>query len=144
MNGEFESILPKGCCYFCCHCVCHFVFRKTFYQKKGGGLGESLSPDLVPTAAPTHTPTPRPSFDGASTSAPSFDSADCKDDEQFKFKNKKKKTCKKWIARLAKNESTLAKNYKKIKKLCKKKWEGKHIFEYCQETCAKVGSGPCA
>lgn len=124
---NFDGITANEACCFC-----------------GGGLGESLSPDLVPTAAPTHTPTPRPSFDEASTSAPSFDSADCKDDEQFKFKNKNKKSCKKWIARLAKTESKLAKNFKKIEKLCKKKWEGKHIFEYCQETCAKVGLGPCA
>jgi len=61
------------------------------------------------------------------------DEFECVDDPTF---NKKKKTC---AQRLQKEGL----KRKKIKKRCKQKWKGTKVFDWCPESCALVGLGPC-
>jgi len=87
-----------------------------------------------PTFKPTFTPTFKPTFNP--TFKPTVDDS-CKDDASFKFKNKKKKTCEKWVAKGSE---------KKIKKKCRKKVDnsgGKRVWDFCPATCRIVSKGPC-
>ena len=92
------------------------------------------SPTSSPTEPPTRSPTKSPT--ASPTSATSFTtSPGCSDDPSFRFKNSRKKTCAKWVAK--------GKN-KKIKKKCKRKWKKRRVYEYCPETCRLVGLGSCS
>merc|ERR1712241_866774 len=96
----------------------------------------SLSPSYSPTtveptnapttSAPTESPTPKPTTD---------DDDGCEDsDESFKWNKSKTKNCK-WLSRQSDS---------KLEKLCKKKKEGKKVYDWCPKTCSKVGKGSCA
>mmetsp|Transcript_8625 Transcript_8625/g.16696 ORF Transcript_8625/g.16696 Transcript_8625/m.16696 type:complete len:548 (-) Transcript_8625:161-1804(-) len=93
------------------------------------------TPTRNPTRSPTRSPTATPTADV--TSDLSSSSTDgCTDDPNFRFKNSRKKTCAKWVARG---------NKKKIKKKCKKTWKKRKVYEYCPATCgSKANLGGCA
>ena len=60
----------------------------------------------------------------------------CVDNADFRYKNKRKKTCAKWVKKGS---------AKKIKKKCRKKWQGRKIHHWCPKTCGKkAGLGRCA
>ena len=62
-----------------------------------------------------------------------IDGPSCEESETFKFQGKNKKKCKKVTKGTAKN----------IKKKCRKKQYVTKVFDWCQETCGKVGLGQC-
>jgi hypothetical protein len=57
------------------------------------------------------------------------------DSTDFRYKNKKKKGCR-WVRK--------GKKKKRIKKKCKKMWDGELLSYYCSKSCGEVGLGPCA
>jgi len=60
----------------------------------------------------------------------------CVDDESFRYKNRPKQTCKKYLK---------SKNTDKVKRRCKKMWRGKKVHKWCPKTCGeKGGIGACA
>lgn len=62
-------------------------------------------------------------------------SYECEDDAAFRYKMKRNRKCS-WVGRGT---------TKKVRKKCKKKFNGKKLYEYCAQTCgAKVGLGDCA
>lgn len=74
------------------------------------------------------------SITASPTSSPTESPDSCVDDPEFRYKNKRKWTCKNYV-----KGST-----RKIKKKCKKRWtNGKRIYDFCQETCGRVGLGVC-
>jgi len=103
------------------------------------------SPTALPTVAPTDSPIPSPTTSPTSspTAAPVSDTPSpttapvvCKDDPKFKFKNKKKWNCNKYLK---------GRNARKIKKKCNKKWKKNFVHESCPETCGKkAGVGKCS
>merc|ERR1711862_1078394 len=100
-------------------------------------MGPTANPTPYPTTAnPTPYPTttnPTSSPTAAVTAAPSMAPADCEDDENFRYKNKKNKNCK-WVGKGVE---------KKVKSKCKKKHDEIPVYEWCPTTCGKVGLGEC-
>ncbi|VEU38969.1 unnamed protein product [Pseudo-nitzschia multistriata] len=105
----------------------------------------------TPTSAPTRGATPTQAPTSATTSSTT---SGCVDDEDFRFKNKKKKSyfrfknkkkksCEKWVAKNA-NKLHKKKFVRAMKKKCRKKFKNKHVWDYCPKTCALVGLGDCA
>lgn len=92
-------------------------------------------PTPVPTERPTTVP---PTF--PPTSPPT--QLVCKDDKSFTFKNKPKKTCKKWVGKF-KKKLHKRKLYKKTQRRCKLRYRKKNVWDYCPVTCALVDRGPC-
>jgi len=81
---------------------------------------------MQPSSEPSDAPTEFPS--GVPTES-------CIDNADFRFKNKKKLTCAKFL----KGKS------KKVKKKCNKKWKKIKVYDWCPETCGeKAGVGRCA
>uniref|UniRef100_A0A7S4EL53 Peptidase M11 gametolysin domain-containing protein n=2 Tax=Pseudo-nitzschia australis TaxID=44445 RepID=A0A7S4EL53_9STRA len=106
----------------------------------------SVSPPTttIPTSATTYYPTSYPTSYPTyyPTYYPTSGDDQCVDDPNYKYKNDKKKTCKKWVA---KGTSKLNKKKKrKLKKKCKKKWKKQRVWDSCPATCALVNLGPCA
>jgi len=97
----------------------------------------TVNPTPYPTTAnPTSSPTtanPTSSPTAAVTAAPSMAPADCEDDKDFKYKNKKNKNCN-WVGKGVE---------KKVKRKCKKKHDEIPVYEWCPTTCGKVGLGEC-
>jgi hypothetical protein len=87
------------------------------------------APTTAPTAAPTNVPTLSPT-----TSPTASPTGSCEDSEEFFYKEKENKTCE-WVGKGKR---------KAVRKKCKKKWDTMKVFEWCPETCAEVGMGPCA
>jgi hypothetical protein len=86
----------------------------------------SSSPTTGLTAAPTSAPTANP------TANPTVPPPVCHDDNSFRWKNKKKLNCKRFI------------RGKKANKRCKLKWAGISVSEWCAHSCgSKVGLGAC-
>ena len=78
---------------------------------------------------------PNPPSEDDDDEATSFPTASCVDDPGFKFQNKNKKTCLKWVAKG---------NAKKVLNKCKKNWNQKKVYDWCPETCGKkAGIGSC-
>ncbi|VEU36705.1 unnamed protein product [Pseudo-nitzschia multistriata] len=91
-------------------------------------------PTLEPTAEPVPTLVPAP------TAPPSMG---CEDDGTFKFRGKNNKMCgKRWMQKYTRNLNK--RKRRKLRRLCKKKSEGKQVFTFCRATCALVDLGPCA
>merc|ERR1711862_202967 len=109
------------------------------YTINGIPFEDDNSPTVNPTPYPTTAnPTPYPtttnptsSPTAAVTAAPSMAPVDCKDDENFRYKNKKNS---KWVGKGVE---------KKVKRKCKKKHDGIPVYEWCPTTCGKVGLGEC-
>ena len=60
----------------------------------------------------------------------------CVDNRKFRWKNKKKQTCRKrLIARLSPGQ---------IKRRCNQKWKNKRVYDWCPKSCKRVGVGPCS
>ncbi|VEU43361.1 unnamed protein product [Pseudo-nitzschia multistriata] len=79
-------------------------------------------PPDIPTDPPTNEPTNKPTLP-----------TECLDDPEFKWKRKKKRSCK-WIKRR-----------KITKRICKSKafkTSKKRVWNYCRKTCGKLGLGP--
>merc|ERR1712129_343593 len=103
--------------------------------------GAPFEDDDSPTANPTSSPTPSPTANLSSTptESPSTASKDCEDDEEFRYKNQKKKDCD-WVG---KGFCETSKCRKRIKKKCNRKHNKIHVFDWCPATCGKVGLGDC-
>mmetsp|Transcript_2399 Transcript_2399/g.5552 ORF Transcript_2399/g.5552 Transcript_2399/m.5552 type:complete len:579 (-) Transcript_2399:1201-2937(-) len=97
------------------------------------------SPEVSPTRSPTAYPT------SSGTSSSTWTSTDgCIDYPDFLFKGKNKKDCK-WVGKGKEKIHKKKKIFKQIQKKCKKKQDKKmKVWDYCKETCALVGMGPCA
>jgi len=63
----------------------------------------------------------------------------CKDSEEFRWQNKEKRTCGHFL-----NENPRQNSSNKIKKRCSKKQGGVLVYDWCPESCGKVGLGSCA
>jgi len=76
-------------------------------------------------------------IDDLSSYEPSSESpTSCEDDKYFRWQDKRKKDCEKFLKSDKK---------RKIKMKCKKEWEGILIYDWCPKTCgAKTGEGRCA
>jgi len=96
--------------------------------KLGDDAFLSPPPTSTPTKSPTSTPTKSP------TSSPTISSGNsgCEDSKELKFQNKRRKGCK-WVG----------KKRRRIRRRCKKVWQGYKLFEFCPMTCGKVGLGNC-
>jgi len=94
--------------------------------------GDDSNPVSTPTKAPALAPSPKTSAptSTSSTSTTQF----CKDDENFKFKGNKNKTCADWVA---------VGKPKKIRKKFRKKSNNKMVKFWCPKTCGQQGLGFC-
>jgi len=93
------------------------------------GLGPCSVPTSAPTRKPSSTPTPAPS------TKPSTIADECVDStEPFLWNENKNtfKTCK-----------NLEKKPENFEKWCKKKKDGKKVWDWCPEMCGSIGLGPC-
>merc|ERR1712008_585170 len=95
----------------------------------------SKAPTALPTSEPTLVPTASPSNSATSkaptaspTSVPTNSGDNCRDSNSFQYQGKIKKNCK-WVGR--------GKKTKNHKRKCKKKQDGKHIWDWCPFTCGK-------
>jgi len=106
--------------------------------------GDDSNPVSTPTKAPAPAPTKAPS---PKTSAPTSISSTsstvtsststtqfCKDDENFKFKGNKNKTCADWVAKGNRND---------IRKKCRKNSKNVKVMWRCPKTCGQQGLGYC-
>lgn len=86
-------------------------------------LSPSCSLTILPSLGPTLSPTVNPEDQ----------SRDCVDDPTFRFKKKKKWTCR-WVKKGSKSRT---------KGLCNKTNNGILISDICRKTCGKFNLGPC-
>jgi len=106
-----------------------FLDDKQIFQGGQFESLESVSFCVEQSSSPTLTPTPS-------------ESMDCEDDADFKYNNKKKKTCNRWVGK-GKNNLT-RKKFERIKRRCGKTYDGIRIWDYCPTTCGFVDLGKCA
>jgi len=71
----------------------------------------------------------------AGNAPPSSSDDKCRDSEIFEFNDTPNKTCEDWVG-VGKKRN--------IKKKCKKPSQGLKVYDWCPETCGKVGIGGCA
>jgi len=99
------------------------------------------TPTQSPTLAPTPMPTPMPTLiptpikpTQMPTQGPTAAAMRCRDNELFRFKSKRKKSCD-WVAT------------KRTEARCRKRHKinstRRRVYRYCPETCGRVGIGPC-
>ena len=121
------------------------------------GTAPTNKPTNVPTLAPTNAPTVLTTKESTTLPTkkptasptklnPSNVDDECTENEDFRFKNKKKKDCN-WIVSSTEKISKRKKRRKKVKKICKKKQkvDGKkqRIYKWCPTACATVKMGAC-
>jgi len=106
----------------------------------GGGSNPVSTPTKAPAPAPTKAPSPKTSAPTSISSTSSTETSStsttqfCNDDENFKFKGNKNKTCANWVAKG---------NRKNIRKKCKKKSDSLKVMFWCPKTCGQQGLGFC-
>jgi len=92
-------------------------FKERIEGKFCTDAGGPVTPVASPTAFPTEV-------------------QDCTDSLDFRYKNKKKKTCTKWAGKG---------NANKVENKCNKKWKQIKVYDWCPEICGKkAGIGSCA
>jgi len=69
-------------------------------------------------------------------------SADCDDDPELRYIHKNKEKQCGWVGRKMKKRPNRSR--RRIKRRCKRLHEGKPLWDFCKETCGKVGLGNCA
>ena len=72
----------------------------------------------------------------------SIEPFDCADDPNFKYNNDERKTCNGWVGRGKNNLNP--KKIKRIKRKCRKTFNGIKVWDYYPTTYALVGLGKCA
>merc|ERR1711862_237625 len=96
----------------------------------------STSPSSTPSLDPTSKPSTKPSI--SPTEEPPVND-DCEEDEDFRYKDHKKKDCD-WVG---KDGTKSGKARKRIRKKCKRKHNQIYVFDWCLATCGKVKLGDC-
>ena len=103
------------------------------------------APTVLTTKEPTTLPTKKPTASPTKLNPSNVDD-ECTENEDFRFKNKKKKDCN-WIVSSTEKISKRKKRRKKVKKICKKKQkvdgEKQRIYKWCPTACATVKLGAC-
>jgi len=111
----------------------NFLFNYTTQFCVGGVTYND--PSDSPTEFPSGVPTTEFPSGVPTTEFPSgVPTESCIDNADFRFKNKKKLTCAKYLRGKP----------KKVKRKCNKKWKKIKIYDWCPETCGEIaGVGRC-